>query len=101
VEVTQVPVPYSKLADFCKAHSIVRMWLFGSVLRADFSVASDVDVLVELDPAHIPGWEFYGNWREELESIMGRPVDLLTPDSLRPWIRQKIMATAQVIYDRD
>lgn len=44
---TAIPIPYDSLAAFCEAHHIVRMWLYGSVLRDDFDDQSDVDVLVQ------------------------------------------------------
>lgn len=94
-------IPYAALAAFCRRHHLVRMWLYGSVLRADFSPTSDIDVLVEFDPDHIPGWEFYGEWAEELAALFGRPVDLTTVGALRPWLKQTILATRQVVYERD
>jgi hypothetical protein len=97
---TAIPIPFMELADFCQKHHIVRMWLFGSILRDDFRPDSDIDVLVEFDPDHVPGWEFYGEWHEELAAILSRPVDIGTPDSLRPWIRPRIMANAKVVYER-
>lgn len=96
---TAIPIPYEEIAAFCERHHLTRMWLFGSVLRDDFDAASDVDVLVEFDPNHIPGWEFY-SWEDELAAILGRKVDLGTPSSLRSWLKERIMDSAQVIYER-
>ena len=75
---TAIPIPYDQIARFCEQHHIVKLWLFGSVLRDDFTPDSDVDVLVEFDPDHIPGWEFYA-WGDELAEILGHPIDLGTP----------------------
>ncbi|MBL8131864.1 MAG: nucleotidyltransferase family protein [Anaerolineae bacterium] len=97
---TAVPIPYDALRGFCERHHIVRLWLFGSVLRDDFRADSDIDVLVQFDPNAVPGWEFYGAWTSELEAILGHPVDLGTPDSLRSWIKPHVMANAQVVYER-
>lgn len=97
---TAISIPYEALHAFCEKYHIVKMWLFGSVLRDDFRHDSDVDVLVTFDPNYTPGWEFYGTWPEELETIFGYPVDLGTPDSLRPWVRSDIMADARLIYER-
>ncbi len=97
---TAIPIPLEAVRAFCERHHIVRLWLFGSVLRADFHPDSDVDVLVEFDPAYVPGWEFYGRWQDELSTMLGRPVDLGTPDSLRAWLKPKIMAEAQLLYER-
>jgi predicted nucleotidyltransferase len=96
---TAVPIPYAAVAAFCQRHHIQRLWLFGSVLRPDFSAGSDVDVLVEFDPAHIPGWEIV-SMQDELAELLGRPVDLGTPQSLSERIRQQVMQTARVIYER-
>lgn len=97
---TSIPIPYKKIESFCEKHHIMRLWLFGSVLRSDFSAESDVDILVEFDPSYVPGWEFYGSWTEELSTILGHSVDLSTPDSLRSWVKPHIMACARIIYER-
>ncbi|MCH8180185.1 MAG: nucleotidyltransferase domain-containing protein, partial [Proteobacteria bacterium] len=44
-----------QIEGFCRKHDIDRLALFGSVLRDDFTPDSDIDVLVEFDPDHIPG----------------------------------------------
>ena len=54
----QIPVDREKIAGFCRERHIERLSLFGSVLREDFDVDSDVDVLVEFEPGHIPGLGF-------------------------------------------
>jgi predicted nucleotidyltransferase len=97
---TAIPIPYAEIAAFCAEHHIVKMWLFGSVLRDDFTLDSDVDVLVEFDSAHVPGWEFYSTWVDELSKVFGRSVDLGTPDSLSKYIRAKVMRSARLIYER-
>jgi len=94
-----VAIPYKAINDFCERHHIARLWLFGSVLRDDFHADSDIDVLVEFDPEHIPGWEFT-SWIEELKEIFGRPVDLTTPDSLSKYIKKPVMQSARLIYER-
>ena len=52
-------VPKEKVAAFCQKNHIERLGLFGSVTRADFNVDSDVDVLVEFEPDHVPGLAFF------------------------------------------
>ena len=44
-------------------------------MRDDFGPDSDVDVLIEFDPEHIPGLAFFG-MEAELSQILGRQVDL-------------------------
>jgi predicted nucleotidyltransferase len=94
-----ISIPYEEIAAFCEKHHIVRMWLFGSILRESFSADSDVDVLVEFDPDHVPGLAYFG-MPGELSEILGRPVDFGTPDGLSPYIQQQVMQSAQVIYER-
>lgn len=96
---TAVPLPYTEIAAFCEKHHIVRMWLFGSVLRDDFTPESDIDVLVEFDPEHVPGLAYFG-MPAELAEIFGRPVDFGTPDGLSPYIQKRVMRSAQVVYER-
>jgi predicted nucleotidyltransferase len=71
--------------------------LFGSALRDDFRADSDVDVLVEFDPAHIPGLEFF-SMQDELSAMLGRKVDLNTPKFLSPYFRDEVLAEAEVLY---
>ena len=94
----RIPIPLDVIADFCRRHHITRLALFGSVLRDDFGPESDVDVLVELDPDHIPGLAFFG-MQDELSEILGRTVDLNTPGFLSPYFRDDVTASADVLYE--
>jgi uncharacterized protein len=51
-------VPKEQLAEFCRRHHILKLALFGSILREDFRPDSDIDVLVEFEPGHVPGFGF-------------------------------------------
>jgi predicted nucleotidyltransferase len=73
--------------------------LFGSALRDDFRPHSDLDVLVEFEPDHIPGLAFFV-MQEELSCLLGRPVDLNTLPFISPPFRQQVQAEAEVIYDQ-
>jgi predicted nucleotidyltransferase len=88
-----------RLAAFCERHHIRRLSLFGSVLRDDFRPQSDVDVLVEFDPDHIPGLEFI-SMEQELSTLLGRRVDLHTVGSLSPYFRGEVLAEAEVQYSQ-
>ena len=54
----QRSVNIDEISAFCRRHYIRRLALFGSVLRDDFRPDSDVDVLVEFEPGHVPGLRF-------------------------------------------
>ncbi len=90
-------IPNREIADFCRRHYIRRLSLFGSVLRDDFSPDSDVDVLVEFEPGHVPGWEIV-SMGDELSEIVGRKADLHTPASLSPYFRDEVLAEAEDQY---
>ena len=72
--------------------------LFGSWARGSARPDSDIDVLVEFDPAHIPGLMRFVGMELELSEILGRKVDLNTPKSLSRYFRDEVLAEAQVQY---
>ncbi|MEY2976617.1 MAG: nucleotidyltransferase family protein [Prochlorotrichaceae cyanobacterium] len=90
-----------QLAEFCGRWQVTELALFGSVLRDDFSANSDVDILVSFVPHHSWGLEFI-QMREELATILKRPVDLLTRQSImnsHNTLRCKsILESAEIIY---
>lgn len=93
-----VTIPHDDLAAFCQRHHIRKLALFGSVLHGDFGPHSDVDVLVEFEPGHVPGWEIVA-LEDELGAMLARTVDLRTPEELSPHWRQNAVESAQVIYE--
>ena len=78
-------------------HNVRRLALFGSVLRDDFTPTSDVDVLVEFEPGHVPGLAFF-SMETELSAILGRKVDLNTPGFLSRYFRDQVLAEAETQY---
>jgi hypothetical protein len=92
-----VRFPRASLAEFCRRHHIRRLALFGSVLRDDFRPDSDVDVLVEFEAGHVPGFDFAG-MEMELTALIGRKVDLRTPGEFSAKSREHIVATSVVQY---
>jgi predicted nucleotidyltransferase len=96
----KIIIPKEKIADFCRRHHIGKLSFFGSVLREDFGPRSDVDVLVEFEPGHIPGFAFFG-MEIELSEILGRKVDLHTPNFLSSYFRDKVLEEAEVQYVED
>lgn len=89
-----IRVPQATLAAFCKRNHIRRLSFFGSVLRDDFTPESDVDVLVEFEPGHTPGFAFF-SMQDELSNLLGRSVDLNTPGSFGPRLRPIILASVE------
>lgn len=92
-------VPRSEIATFCQRNHIRRLYLFGSALRDDFRPDSDVDVLVEFEPGHVPGFFRLFDMEAELSALFGgRKVDLRTPQDLSRYFRDEVLATAELHY---
>ena len=98
----KMPLPIQQIAAFCRRWKIARLEVFGSVLRADFRADSDVDLLATYAPeAH---WSLLDRVRMklELESLLGRQVDLLNRRALEKAANRPraaaILAQAQPIY---
>jgi uncharacterized protein len=90
-------IPHDKIAAFCRKHHIRKLSFFGSILRDDFDNRSDIDMLVEFEPGHIPGLAFFG-MQEELSEILGREVDLSTKNFLSRYFRDQVISEAQELY---
>jgi hypothetical protein len=91
-----------QIADFCRGRQIGELALFGSILRDDFGVSSDVDVLVSFSPGARPGLFDLAQMEEELSQLIGRKVDLVTRGAVERsdnWIRRHaILSTAVPLY---
>ena len=92
-----IHMPYEEIEDFCRQNHIRKLSLFGSVLRQDFRPDSDVDVLVEFERGHVPGMAFF-SLQQDLSKILGRKVDLHTPNFLSRYFRNEVLAEAKVQY---
>lgn len=89
----------SVLPDFCRRWKITEFALFGSALRDDFGPQSDVDVLVTFAPEAFWGIDEWMTMRDELESLFGRRVDLVSRSSLKnPFRRHEILKTRRVLH---
>ncbi|MEP7292300.1 MAG: nucleotidyltransferase domain-containing protein [Chloroflexota bacterium] len=100
--VTNLAVPQRELETFCQRWQVSELALFGSVLRADFSSDSDIDMLVTFKAGVKVKFADFLRMEEELTDILGRKVDLGTrrsveddPNYLR---RREILNSAEVVY---
>ena len=95
----RIDIPKDKIAEFCRRHHIRKLSLFGSVLRDDFQNDSDVDVLVEFEPSHGPGFIGLMKMERELSLLLGgRQVDLVTEKFLNRRMRNQVLANAEIQY---
>jgi hypothetical protein len=94
----KIEIPKEEVAALCHRYHVRELALFGSVLRTDFSVNSDIDVLVEFEPeAEISLFDVSG-MQIELTELFQRPVDLVLRDGLKALIRESVLSSAEAIY---
>jgi len=94
----RISLPRELLAEFCRRNYIRRLAVFGSALREDFGPDSDVDVLVEFAPEHVPGLFGMARLERELSALLCRKVDLRTPEDLSRYFREQVLKEAVVEY---
>ncbi len=82
----------NRAAPELRAHAVKELWLFGSAAREDLGAGSDIDILVDFT-APVTLFEF-ARLRRHLESLLDRPVDLVTRDALKPQLREQILREA-------
>lgn len=93
-----ITIPEKEIEAFCQRHHVRKLAFFGSVLGSAFTPDSDIDILIEFDPEHIPGLIGFNGMEMELEEILGHKVDLNTPQSLSRYFRERVIAEANVQY---
>lgn len=98
---THLMIDEARLARFCEQHHIRRLSLFGSRLTGKHRPDSDIDLLVEFEPGHVPGLLALAGMEAELSALLdGKPVDLRTPQDLSRYFRDDVLRMAEVKYAR-
>jgi uncharacterized protein len=88
------------IARACRTHSVSRLAIFGSVTSPDFDAErSDVDFLVEFAPGIDDAFGAYFGLKEDLEGLVGRPVDLVMANAVRnPHFAASAAIGAEEVY---
>lgn len=93
-----VTVEQDRLVELCRQYRVRELSVFGSVARGEMRPASDVDILVEF----LPGAEIdlvdYAGLMLDLSKLVGRKVDLVSKNGLKPLIRSSVLAEARLLY---
>ncbi|MBX3380819.1 MAG: nucleotidyltransferase family protein [Phycisphaeraceae bacterium] len=97
--------PEDKISAFCKAHSVARLSLFGSILRTQtpegghgFRPTSDIDILVEFLPGRVPSLLRFAGMQMELSELLAREVQLSTPPMLSRYFRDQVLREARMLH---
>jgi len=79
-----------------RARGVTHAALFGSRARGDNRPDSDTDIMIDVDPeAHISVYDYVG-LKEYIAGLFTGPVDVVTRDGLKPYVRPA--ATAEAVY---
>lgn len=92
----------SKLISLCKKYKVSELYAFGSVLTDMFNKQSDIDFLVKFGDIELRNYfDNYMEFKESLESLFKRKVDLLEIQTLKnPILRRSIDRNKMKIYGR-
>jgi len=91
----------TQIAELCRAHHVLRLYVFGSAARDDFDPSqSDIDLLVEFEPGTGQNrFELYFSLHEALERILLRKIDLIEAGSVKnPYIQRAVERDKRSLY---
>lgn len=92
--INEVIGPYrERIVEIAMRHGATNLRVFGSVVRGEATASSDLDLLVTWDYDRMTAWGSAGLW-DELEALLGRPVDITSERGLNPLIRERVLAEA-------
>ena len=91
-------ISQDKLAGFCKRNHIKKLSVFGSAVRGELQPDSDIDFLVEFEQGLTPGLFSIIKMEMELTEMLGRKVDLRTPEDLSQYFRDEVVRNAELQY---
>lgn len=98
----ELHIDSKRLAVLCQRHQVARLELFGSFVRGDATPGSDLDILVTFEPGAKVGLGIVA-LQQALEELFGRPVDLLTRDSVErsanKYFRRFALRSTEPLYE--
>ena len=98
-------VHLEEIHRLCRIHKVKSLWVFGSVLGANFSPDSDVDFLYEWDDKAISDEEYLDNlWNllDALEELLGHKVDWIYYPTLKnPYFKEEVEETKVLLYEQE
>jgi len=90
-----VEVDEARLADLCRRYQVRELSLFGSAARGEMRPDSDIDLLVEFLPGAEVDLVDYAGLMLDLSKLLGRKVDLVSKNGLKPLIRNSVLEEAR------
>lgn len=89
-----------KIVALCKKYKVNKLFVFGSILTDRFNEDSDVDLVVSFNKADISDFfDNYFDFKNSLEELFGRNVDLLEEQTVKnPYLKKNVDTTKALIY---
>jgi len=98
IHLGDVEVDEAKLASLCQRYQVRELSLFGSAARGEMRPDSDIDLLVEFLPDAQVDLVDYAGLMLDLSRLLGRKVDLVSKNGLKPLIRNSVLEEARLVY---
>lgn len=100
VSTHELGLPLEEIGSYCKTQPIALLWAFGSAARGELNEESDIDFLVKFLPDSTPSLSLICRIMDDLSAIVLRRVDLVTVEGLKPALRETVLSSSVVIYER-
>ena len=98
IQVGPIELDERRLAQICRRYGVRELSLFGSAARGEARPNSDIDLLVEFLPEAEPGLLDHAGLMLDLEALLGRKVDLVSKNGLKPLIRDSVIQDSRRLY---
>jgi hypothetical protein len=86
------------LAGLCRRYHVRELSVFGSAARGKMRPDSDIDILVEFLPGAGVDLVDYASLMLDLSNLLGRKVDLVSKNGLKPLVRSSVLGEARLLY---
>jgi hypothetical protein len=93
-----IVLPVEPIAEICRRYGVRELSVFGSASRGEMRPDSDIDLLVEFNADSPAGMFEFVAMERELSSLLGRRVDLVSKNGLKPRVRPNVLRDARVVY---
>jgi len=91
----------NKVLPVIEKYPIQRVGLFGSIVRGEDTKKSDVDILIKFSPGSELSLLDVSHIKLEIEDVLDKHVDLVEYHLVRPFLREYIIPTEVVIYEKN
>lgn len=97
---TKIDLKTEQLQELCQKFNVKELYLFGSATTDNFSDDSDLDFIVKFDRQGFEGaFDQFTDFKQGLEQIYGRPVDLYHSKKFRNSIfQQEVERSKELLY---